>query len=551
MFRASTSLRAGFPIGLALIFAAATATRFQGLGRLELWHDECHAVITARSPLGILDELRQDSNAPLYFFVLRAWTAVFGISAVGVRSLSATLGVAVVACVGLWVRALGMPRAACLWAMGLTAGASLQIYYSQEARGYTLVFLLVSLTGMALARAVASERSGWWVVHGVTMLLALLAHDLCLAFLPAAWLAAWALAADRRGWKRLFVCHAAVMTIYAPYLAYVLAQPKGPALAWIEPLWHALPPVLAIPRSVEVLGLAGHTPAYIRSVPPETAVRVLSGVLTLVCLGGGVSWWMRRSPGGSSAEPRAVRRGLLALSAFAFVPLLSQFGYSVAVKPIYVVARYDMLAQPAFLGLLAAGAVAVQRALSRMSPPAGILPAVAAAALSVHPLMQRAVPLDNDLLYRPQQVRGEILSAEAQPDDLIVCMGLEATKVAYQMLLREIPADLVTFPLSTRRHMGWFVPEAVLVEGRERLESDAHAILSGFLSPDRRYRRLWVVMDPYSGIQAAPHKANPYAVISGMFLDAVNRSGLEPSALSNPVRTTRADSVGLRLFVAP
>ncbi|MCX7717410.1 MAG: glycosyltransferase family 39 protein [Candidatus Sumerlaeaceae bacterium] len=534
-----------------LILAAAAAVRFQGLGRLELWHDECHAVITARSPLGILHELRQDSNAPLYFFVLRLWTAVFGISAEGVRSLSATLGLAAVACVGLWVRALGMPRGAALWALGLASGATLQVYYSQEARGYTLVFLLVSLAGMGLARAVASGRAGWWVAHGAALALALFAHDLCLAFVPAAWLAAWALGTDRRGWKRLALCHAAVLSVYGPYLAYVLAQPKGPALAWIEPLWRALPPALALPRSVEALGVAGHTPAYIRLVPPDLVVRLLSGAVTIVCLAGCVSWLMQGGPDTAVAERRAVRRGLVALSAFAFVPLLSQFGYSLAIKPIYVVARYDTLAQPAFLGLLAAGALAVQRALARVSAPAGVLPAIAVVALAIHPLAQRAVPLDDDLVYRPQQVRGEILTAEAGADDLIVCMGLEATRIAYQMLLRDIPADLVTFPLSTRRHMGWFVPEAVLAEGRERLEGEAHAILNGFFGPDRRYRRLWVVMDPYSGTPQPPGRANPYAEISGIFLGMVARRGLLSAGLSTPEKTARAEAVGLRLFEAP
>jgi hypothetical protein len=241
----------------------------------------------------------------------------------------------------------------------------------------------------------------------------------------------------------------------------------------------------------------------------------------------------------------------LVLSAFAVVPLLSQFGYSLIVKPIYVVARYDTLAQPAFLALLAAGALAVQRALARVSAPAGVLPALAVAALSMHPLAQRAVQLDDDLVYRPQQVRGQILAAEARADDLIVCMGLEATKIAYQMLLRDIPADLVTFPLSTRRHMGWFVPEAALAEGRERLEGEAHAILNGFFGSEQRYRRLWVVMDPYSGVPPPPGRSNPYAEISGIFLGAVARRGLVSAGLSTPEKSSRAEAVGLRLFEAP
>jgi hypothetical protein len=389
------------------------------------------------------------------------------------------------------------------------------------------------------------------VVHGVALVLALFAHDLCLAFVPAAWLGAWALGANLRAWKRLAVSHAAVLAMYAPYLVYVLGQPKGPALAWIEPLWRALPPALAIPRSLEALGLAGHTPAYIRLVPPGTAVRLLSGLVTVICLAGCLAWWTRRVGESWPDESRGVRRGVLALVAFAVIPLIAQFGYSVVVKPIYVVGRYDTLAQPAFLGLLAAGALAVQRALARMSVAAAALPAAVVTVLSVHPLAQRAVVLDDDLRYRPQQVRGEILAAEARSDDLIVCMGLEATKIAYQMLVRDIPADLVTFPLSTRRHMGWFVPEAVLAEGRGRLEADAHAILNGFFGPERRYRRLWVAMDPYSGVRRPGGGPNPYSEISEIFLAAVAERGLKPAAPADATRAAQADTVGLRLYSAP
>lgn len=94
-----------------------------------------------------------DVHPPLYFVLLRLWEDCFGQSDAACRALSALAGVAgvlVIFDVGRWLAG----SAAGLWAAFLMAVAQPEIVYSQDARPYALMGVLVLLAADAMCRII-------------------------------------------------------------------------------------------------------------------------------------------------------------------------------------------------------------------------------------------------------------------------------------------------------------------------------------------------------------------------------------------------------------
>lgn len=127
---------------LLLILLTAAATRFYRLAGQSLWADEGNSVALAhRTFAEIARRTAFDIHPPLYYWLLKIWVALFGDSEIGLRSLSAVLGVGLVYLIW-WLgrrffgRRVGLPAAL------LAAVSPFQVYYAQEARMYMLLTLL-------------------------------------------------------------------------------------------------------------------------------------------------------------------------------------------------------------------------------------------------------------------------------------------------------------------------------------------------------------------------------------------------------------------------
>jgi mannosyltransferase len=173
------------------IVGVAIALRFANLGEQSLWVDEAY---TARLLDGSLGDLlsgvaERESTPPLYYVLVWAWAKVFGDTEVAMRSVSALAGVACVPVMYMVARTLIGRRAGAV-AAALTATSSGLVWYSQEARAYSLWLLLTALALLCWLRALdapTKRNLGLWAALSG---LAICAHYLALAFvLPqAAWL---------------------------------------------------------------------------------------------------------------------------------------------------------------------------------------------------------------------------------------------------------------------------------------------------------------------------------------------------------------------------
>src|SRR4051812_5533257 len=130
-----------------------------------------------------------ESTPPLYYVLAWLWEKVFGHGEAGLRSLSALFGpLAVPAAGGAAREWFGAPRAGLVGA-ALVAFNPFFVWYSQEARAYSLLVLMAALTLLFLAR----RSYGWWAL---TAALALCTHYFAAFLLVPE--AIWLLWPDRR-----------------------------------------------------------------------------------------------------------------------------------------------------------------------------------------------------------------------------------------------------------------------------------------------------------------------------------------------------------------
>jgi 4-amino-4-deoxy-L-arabinose transferase-like glycosyltransferase len=283
------------------------------------------------------------------------------------RLLSAVFGTAFVAAICWTGRELFDARVG-FWSGAFATIAPMHIYYSQEARCYTLLTLETALAYTLLWRAL--QRNTWprWILAGIPALAILYTHFFGIVALAPAGLmmALWSRVHNTRPpWPRIAGVALAILLLWAPWLlwAFAFKARTTAGVRWVEVLWNSLPPLQAIPKSLAVV-LLGPQPGLIPSAMrlkqytdlPFPFDLQLAGTLSLVGLVGlaCVSW----------QDDRVAIRGLpprkAALLVWALAPITILWAVS-WIRPVYVIARYDQLAFPPMLLLLGLGLTKAQR----------------------------------------------------------------------------------------------------------------------------------------------------------------------------------------------
>jgi mannosyltransferase len=182
---------------LAGLTAGGAVLRFATLGVQSFGHDEAVTVGRILQPgLGAtLREISPSERTPYLYYVLAwLWTRVFGMGAVGVRSLSALFGTLTIP-VAFGAARAAVSRRAGLIAAGLVAVDPFLVYYSQEARSYALLALLATCSLWAFAAALRHPSTGALVAWALSAALALATHYFAIFLLAGE--ALWLLAAVR------------------------------------------------------------------------------------------------------------------------------------------------------------------------------------------------------------------------------------------------------------------------------------------------------------------------------------------------------------------
>ncbi len=156
---------------LMAVVGVGFGLRFWRLGSQSLWYDEW---LTTEATSGGLGDLMhhvaaREGITPPYFVLMWGWARVVGDGDAALRSLSALAGVATVPVAYAIARQLGQRPRVARGAALLVAVNPLLVWYSQEARPYSLLALLGALSLLAAIRADQRGRRSdllWWGVAG-------------------------------------------------------------------------------------------------------------------------------------------------------------------------------------------------------------------------------------------------------------------------------------------------------------------------------------------------------------------------------------------------
>lgn len=161
---------------LALTILAAAWLRFHGLTAKSFWFDEGFSVGIAR--LGWTDFLQllwhREANMAVYYLLLRFWIKL-GVSEFLVRSLSVVAAVGTIPVIYALGARLFRQRVGLIAAVLLAVNA-FSVRYSQEARGYTLLVLLVTLSSWFLVRSIEERTSRDWWLYTLSAVLVVYSH---------------------------------------------------------------------------------------------------------------------------------------------------------------------------------------------------------------------------------------------------------------------------------------------------------------------------------------------------------------------------------------
>jgi len=347
-----TTLRKALPLLIILLLAAAP--RFYRLDGQSLWADEGNSAALALRSLGrIARDAGHDIHPPLYYWLLHFWVRAFGSSEVGLRSLSALLGVLLVALTYLLGRRL-FGRSVGLAAAFTAVLSPFQVYYSQEARMYILLALLGAASVYALLRYLESEKLLGLIGFILSAAAGLYTHysfPILWGMANAVWVA-WIISTRASGGEAFgtnasplpqrigiwLIGQWVIVGCYAPWLPIAYRQLSAwPAISQVHGLRFYLH------QAFRLWSLGETAPGGTGSFC------LLWGVIVLWLLGA----WPAHQEKDRFALPLWLRQGL-ALG-YCLLPVLFQWGMSLF-QPAYR-PKFFLVAAPAFAVLLGQGIV--------------------------------------------------------------------------------------------------------------------------------------------------------------------------------------------------
>ncbi|NDV27701.1 glycosyltransferase family 39 protein [Desulfovibrio sp. JC010] len=333
---------------LWLILLLATVLRVYGIADESLWIDEGQTVAYAtKSFAGIIEYCARDVHPPLYLFIMRIWTDLFGISETALRMISAIFGVLAVYLtykVGLRL----MNRNGALLGSLFLAVSYMGINFSQEARSYTMLLCAILMSCHGLLKFIERQDKVNIAYYASAVALMLYTHTFTvfiILFHQIYYIVDWA---GRRGERfKRFVNWVAVnvgaLVLFGPWMYFLLKQVLAKLGGEGPGSWVMVP---------------DHITAY------RTFIQLAGGVLplavTVLAVLGFVIVKLIPALRERFSAPLEIPQGprsVLFLSLWFLCAVVTPFAVSLVFSPIYV-ERYAIQFLPGFcmfLGMVMSG----------------------------------------------------------------------------------------------------------------------------------------------------------------------------------------------------
>jgi len=312
---------------LTVVVLLSLLLRLLFLGQRSFWLDEITSVLVARLDWPAFWQVVTDrqANMALYFLILRSWLPL-GENEFWPRLLSVLISVATVPLMYRLAARLFDPRVGMLSAVLLAVNA-FHVQYAQEARGYSLVILLVTLASTYFADGILHPRWQAWLGYVVTAVLGLYSHFFTALIIIAHAASALLVRHDAMPWRSLIVSWLIIAGCATPLVLFVLTRDSG-QIDWVSP-----PRLSAAYKVLLTLAGGGDLVGW---------VFVAAGLWGL---------WHARRLDASGAWPFKV------VAIWVAIPIVLAMLVSFA-KPILVY-RYFGICLPAFVALTSAGVMRI------------------------------------------------------------------------------------------------------------------------------------------------------------------------------------------------
>ncbi|MFZ0708338.1 MAG: glycosyltransferase family 39 protein [Candidatus Korobacteraceae bacterium] len=223
-------------VALGSVIALAAVLRLMDLGAKSVWSDEAFSIFLAKQSWFNFWHIvtSAEANMSLYYLLLRGWIG-FSDAAWWVRLLSALMGVATVPVVYWLGKEMFSQRTGLLAAL-LLAINLFHIRYAQEARSYSLLVLLVSISFLAFLHCLKQRSRFWSACYLLSTAFALYAHFFAALVVLVQLVLLAMVPADRRRFAiRQALQLGIVIALGLPLLWFVVFRDRG-QLAWAPPV---------------------------------------------------------------------------------------------------------------------------------------------------------------------------------------------------------------------------------------------------------------------------------------------------------------------------
>lgn len=223
---------------LAPIFASALfVLLFFASESRAIWFDEAYSAALMKFNFADIWNLTAaDVHPPLYYFLLKIWTSIFGVGEIRLRAMSVFFGVVAILFAWRLVRYRFGKKAAVL-AVFLLALSPILLRYGAEARMYTVVAAIVFAAAFVLEKALATRQKRYWIFYALLLALGMWTHY----FVAFAWLAQLiyliTILKKRIFQKKFYLIYGGAALLFAPWIPSLLSQ-TGQVQSgfWIPPV---------------------------------------------------------------------------------------------------------------------------------------------------------------------------------------------------------------------------------------------------------------------------------------------------------------------------